>query len=216
MTSCPLTLEITTISAGWIDVKIQFQNQEYEFPISTTWGTDTIFYLLGVLYYFSPDFVEACISEADTYIDEYKSPREYSTENYLFAYKAICRWCAEPSILDWYIERELVDEEDFNLKIRCESNFYDTEIKTIIDTVVPYKAFTYAVVKAIDDAIKCYGFMGFDESSHRCREFVMVHYLYLKALVLNRQDLIEIHHTGNRWEITSSLEKEFELIKLPM
>lgn len=214
MKQSPLTVEITEIAAGWIDTKLCHNGNEYKFPISTIWATQDVFFLLGVLYYFHPTYVESYTAEIERFIDEFEDA--ILEDDRSRAHKAKMRWCAEPSIMDWEIERELTDEPDFQLKIRCTTNFYNPEMTTIIETEVPYKAFCYNVVKEVDKAIKKYGFAGLVFGTMFEGLFNLNHFLFLKSYVLNRMDLSNTHNGGIGHETFSSFEKELELLQLPM
>ena len=215
MSSSPLSIEITDIAAGWIGTKIHFCEQEFEFPISTVLWSEKFFYLLGVLYYFSPEFADCDNSEIHEYIDEFNCLDDSSGDECELAYRTEFDWFAEPQYFVWNIERELTLNADFKLKIRCTTN-YEREMTTIIDTEVPFKEFCFSVVKAVDKSIKRYGFVGMDVGTYKCRDFNLSHFLYLKAYVLDRLDLIETTFDIQTDEVFSSFEKELELLKIPM
>ncbi len=207
----PLTLEITSIAAGWIDAQLKLKDKTVEFPISIQLSQG-IFHLLGVLYYCSPEHKDSNNSEMEHFIKEWA----YLDDGSEWAWKAEVDWCAEPQVMTWYIEREITDKPDFNLHIRIESNINQEEVKTIFDENIDFKPFCYSLVKTIDDAFKRYGFMGTDEGVFHDREFILAHFLYMKAYVLDRLDLVEIKYQESRVEPISSFEKEIELLKLPM
>ena len=58
--------------------------------------------------------------------------------------------------------------------------------------------------------------MGTDEGVFHDWEFILAHFLYIKAYVLDRLDLVEFEYQESRVEPISFFEKEFELLKLPM
>ena len=208
MSSCPLAVEITKIAAGWIETKLTYNGKTYEFPCSTVWARDDFFFLIGVLFYFHPDHANSYTAEIEHFIEE------FDQKNGSHIAKMI--WGAEPAIMEWKIERELTDNLDFKLKIRCRSDFYNDDMSTIIETEVPYKSFCYNVIKEVDKAIKRYGFSGVELGTMSSFNFSLHHFLFLKGYVLDCMDLANAFYAGDRNETFSSFEKELELLQLTM
>ena len=230
MHTLPLSIEITNISADHIATKIRFKNRVLEPSFKSGSSGEGLFFLLGVLYYFSPKFVEyrktqkytddlldldQGETEIENYIEYFQDLDTDSGDQVTLANRAYFSWFnlqgCSISDFEWDIERELTLDSDFKLKIRCSSYDEDDEMITLIDTEVPFKEFCFNVVKTIDDAIKHYGLTGIDSGVvHQGGEFHLRHFLYLKAYLLDRFDLIEDQPTHG------SLEREIELLRLPM
>ena len=211
MNQSPFRVEITEISSGWIDTKLMYNGKHFDFPISTVlW--ESFFHFLGVLYYYAPEHVDSNNFEMDQYIDEFA----YLSDGSEWAWKTEFDWCAEPHVMTWSIEREITKNPDFNLKVKCTTNRNHPEMTTLFNQEVSFKDFCFSVVKAVDDAIKRNGFMGIDQGVSHDRQFVLTHFLYLKAYVLDRLDLIRIEYEGEQKEPISSFKNEIELLCLSM
>ena len=206
-----IEFKLTEINAGWINTKIRFPRQSIEFPISTVlW--ESFFHFLGILYYYCPEHVDSNNFEMEKYIDEFA----YLDDGSEWAWKTEFDWCAEPQVMTWSIEREITSNEDFNLKIKCTTNLRQSEMTTLFNQEVSFKNFCFSVVKAVDESIKRNGLMGIDQGVFHDREFVLSHFLYLKAYVLDRLDLVAIKYDGEKKEPISKFKNEIELLCLSM
>lgn len=225
-------LKIVDVNAGWMLIEYEILNQVYRFDMSC-YSTETFDCLLEAAYYFNgnnddPNEVDGspnanCYSYyryTDTngkeiYLDDLPENEENELrKKYTFAYEGALRmifeWDEEPGSCKWIIERlNRYDVAESDLRISISNE----EMSTTFD--IGYRDYCYAVVKAYNDYLLKGGFIGFHYGSYFYE--ISVHkFLYLKAMILDRMDLIERINVGDKCCKPSDIHKEIELLLMEL
>lgn len=106
------------------------------------------------------------------------------------------------------LSRYDVDESDLRITI-CDYN------KDLIVFEISYRDFCFAVVKAYNEYLLKVGFTGFHYGSY-CYEISVHKFLYLKALVLGKLDMVKRVEIGEKECMPSDIHKEIELLLMNM
>ena len=225
---CDIKMELIPKGAGWLHVHLNIGEDNLVFIVSSALG-DRFEKLLRVMYHLYPENNDP---EFEDDIYSWDAVCELTDNGYEVVdivervteekMPCVCRdvpymgdfvWDEEGSESKWVIEREPTLDTDFTIKIkitidRDETSNYCYEVK--------YKDFCYAIAKACTETIKNFGVLGYHHSTYE-EDIPLRYFLFLKAIALDRLDLLELTELEQeKYALTSSLEKELELLLFDM
>lgn len=175
---------------GWTDVYLNIGADKLYFIASNSMGS-SFSELVETLYYLSTD--------NDDYVELDKDFDGFT-------------WDEEGASSTWRFELSPPYDENSMLKLaidinRNESKHYEYEIK--------YKDMCYAVAKTLTNVLKSYGIMGYHRSTYT-DDINMRHFLYLKAVALDYENIQKYTDLGDGKGVASDFEKELELLLFDM
>jgi hypothetical protein len=195
--TCPVQFSISEMFYGHTLVKVDFGEKSDEFCVANYLDSD-FFDLLDVLFWMNPDLYRECLEPLRT------APRSsfvYNSESK--AYRLY--WNLEgPDVYLTLRPVGTMPDGDVELKIEDNDSLW-------IQTVVPYKALCYTVVKAINDLMAKQGLLGMCWTNES-KDLNLRHFLHLKAFAL---DLGPIDDCDG-FTSYSKLEDDLKLVALPM
>jgi len=226
-------LKIIDVNAGWMLVEYTLGDITNKFDITCVMG-DGFDCMLDAAYYFKGDHhdpQEECGTNYSNHYSYFRYVGDDGKEFYLDDLpeeeeKAYWRehssiaegplrmkftWDSEPIECEWTIERLSrydVDESDLRITV-CDDD------EDPITFEIGYRDFCYAVVRAYNEYLLKVGFTGFHYGAYYYE--ISVHkFLYLKALVLGKLDMVERVEVDKKLCMPSDIHKEIELLLMEM
>lgn len=194
---CPVQFSISEMFHGHTLVKVDFGEKSDEFCVANYLDSD-FFDLLEVLFWMNPDL----------YREGLEPLRTAQRKSYVFKSESNSYW------LYWNLEgsdvyltlRPVGTMPDGNIELKIER---DDEMW--IQTIVPYKALCYTVVKAVNDLMAKQGFLGICWSNES-KDLNLRHFLHLKAIAMDMGPIDDC----DGFTSYSKLEDDLKLVALPM
>lgn len=213
MYDCPTKFTITNCEAGWTDIDCNFSGTVLNFNVSYIGRQPTalieVAFLLNSFYDNNEGLLDIHVDDEQEVVDQ------EGNEGWNASLGAEFLWDEEPRINEWHIASAPEDfgKEDYNLTINIVRSTGEGEEK--YDFTVSYRDFCYAVAKCFTDALKQYGFYGYDTGSYTDR-IVVRHLLIVKAYALGiLSTRISSDRTiGDIWNL--SFEDEMKLLAMDM
>lgn len=195
--TCPIQFSILEMYYGRTLVKVDFEGESDEFYIANYLDSDFLD-LMQVLFWMNPKFYRENLESLRT------APRTtliYDAETN--SYKLY--WNLEgPDVYVMLRPTAAMPEGDLELKIQVNDRLW-------IQTVVPYKALCYTVVKAINDLMAKQGFLGLCWTNES-KDLNLRHFLHMKAFAMDLGSIDEF----DDFTSYSKLEDDLKLLALPM
>jgi hypothetical protein len=221
---CGIEIKLVPYGGGWTDVYLNIGNDELYFIISGVMGRQ-FSDLMRVLYFMYPE--QSDPANADEIIESKPYLVDMSTGKTKLIdrdeikpgsvirdvpWKAELEWDEEGAYSLWKLEREPTEDIDFILKLNIEISRDETKKYSY---EVRYKDFCYAVAKACTEALKEYGFYGYQYSVHS-DDMNIRYLLFLKAIALDCHEARNLVSREKGKGEVSSFEGEMELLLFDM
>lgn len=210
---CPTKFTITKCEAGWTNINCDFNGTVLNFNVSCIGRQPTalveVAFLLNSFYDNYEGLLDIHVDEEQEVVDQ------EGNEGWTASLGAEFLCDEEPRINEWHITSAPEDfgKEDYNLNINIVRSTGEGEEK--YDFTVSYRDFCYAVAKCFTDALKQYGFYGYDTRSYTDR-IIVRQLLIIKAYALGilSTKISACWELGDEWNL--DFEEELKLLVMDM
>ena len=203
---CDINIKLTPCGTQYLHFEMDIQDDHLEFLPASTMG-EQFGAVISALY--------ALFHEPNDSHNEWHSCEHLSDENHVI-HTSVSKveWDNEGDVVEIKMSRKCTVDIDY------ENDLIEIELKNYGELLKKYtvktKDLCYAVAKACTEAVKDYGFYGYQYSTEQ-DYFKMHQFLYIKSVALLNFEARELFSKDeNEWAKHTHFEKEMELLMFDM